>query len=153
MGEILILAGCPQIPVQSPLILYIADYIKDAGHTPILASNPSARQLIKASDPKGHYISKFKDLDRAISEIADGKVSYGAVITMIHNDAGLSYSSTAAALLPNSLIISVIFGEHAYELSEEIEYDTERVAAPVSHNTKPILAGLEEVLEWAVLKV
>ena len=54
MTEALIFIGCPQIPVQSPLVLYIADFLRDAGLEPVVAANPSAKQLVKTSDPKGH---------------------------------------------------------------------------------------------------
>lgn len=152
MSDVLILLGCPQVPAQSPLALYIADVVKDAGHNPVVASNPSAKQLVKASDMKGYYIKDYKDLDKTVNDIADGTV-YPLIITLIHNDAGLTYSSTVAALSPSSVTVSVFFGEHAYELSEECEYETEKILAPVTHNTKPILTKLDEVLKWAVLNI
>lgn len=152
MGDVLIFIGCPQIPAQSPLVLYIADFIKDAGHNPVVASNPSARQLVKASDMKGHYVKDYKDVERTINEIADG-LKYKLIISLIHNDAGLTYTSTVAALSPDSTIVSVFFGEHAYDLENECGYETEKIVAPVTHNTRPLLAKLDEVLEWAVLKI
>ncbi len=33
MTEVFVLIGCPQTPVQSPLALYIADYLRDANLT------------------------------------------------------------------------------------------------------------------------
>ena len=153
MAEALIFIGCPQIPVQAPLVLYIADFLKDAGVTPVVAANPSAKQVVRTSDPKGYYVSEYRDLDRTVNDLADGKVSYPLIISLIHNDAGLAYTATAAAVSPASTMISVFFGEHAYDLSEEAEYPGEKIAAPMTHNTRPILANLDEVLEWAVLKI
>lgn len=153
MVEALIFIGCPQIPVQSPLVLYIADFLRDAGLEPVVAANPSAKQLVKTSDPKGHYVSEYRDLERTVNDIVDGSVSYPLIISLIHNDAGLAFTATVAAVLPNTTIISVFFGEHAYDLMEEAEYVTEKIAAPITHNTRPLLANLDEVLEWAVLKV
>ena len=153
MGEVLILIGCPQIPVQSPLVLYIADFLQDAGHRPVVAANPSAKQLIKTSDPKSHYVSEYKDVEKTIGELADGTIHYPLIISLIHNDAGLTYTATTSAVAPGTLLISVLFGEHAYDLAEEIGYPTEKVVAPVTHNTRPLLTKLDEVLEWAVLKI
>ncbi|MDV0443236.1 DUF1890 family protein [Methanorbis rubei] len=152
-AEVLLLLGCPQIPVQSPIALYIADFINDLGKTLVLAANPSAKQLIAASDPKKYYIKEYRDVDRTISDLADGKVSYPLIISLIHNDAGLTYTATAAALAPKSVMITILFGEHAYDLSQEIEFPAEKVVAPVTHNTKPLLAKIDEVLEWAALKI
>jgi len=153
MGEVLIFIGCPQIPVQSALVIHIADFLQDAGHHPVVAANPSAKQLVKTSDPKGYYVKDYKDLDKTIGELADGTLHYPLIISLIHNDAGLTYTATTAAVSPDSLLVSVLFGEHAYELAEEIEYPTEKVVAPVTHNTRPLLTKLDEVLEWAVLKI
>ena len=153
MKTALILIGCPQIPVQSPLVLYIADFLRDAKITPVVAANPSAKQLVRVSDPKGHYVSEYRDLEKTISEMRDGDAAYPLIISLVHNDAGLSYTATAAALAPESTIVTLFFGEHAYELADEAEYQTEKIAAPLTHNAKGILPHLEEVLEWAVLKI
>ncbi len=153
MADVLLLLGCPQIPVQSPLALYIADFLKDAGHHAVAASNPSAKQLVKASDPKGYYISEYHDLEKTITDIADGKVSFPLIISLIHNDAGVTFTATAAALLPSAVMVAVFFGEHAYELADEAEFSCEKIVAPVTHNTRPLLIKLDEVLEWAVSKI
>ena len=135
MGEVLIFIGCPQIPVQSALVLHIEDFLQDAGHHPIVAANPSAKQLVKTSDPKGHYVKDYIDLDKTIGDLADGTVHYPLIISLIHNNAGLTYTATIAAVSPDSLLLSVLFGEHAYDIAEEVEYPTEKVVAPVTHNT------------------
>ncbi|HJJ54517.1 MAG TPA: DUF1890 domain-containing protein [Methanocorpusculum sp.] len=152
MTEALILIGCPQIPVQSPLVLYIADFLQDAHLTPVVASNPSAKQLVKVSDPKSHYVSQFRDLDKTIADLSDGTVSYPLIISLVHNDAGLTYTATAAAVSPASLMVTLFFGEHAYDLAEEAVYPTEKITAPLTHNVKGLIPHLEEVLEWAVSK-
>lgn len=152
-GEVLILLGCPQIPVQSAVTIYIADFIRDLKFTPVVAANPSATQLIKASDPKGYYVKDYKNVDKVIADLADGLISYPLIISLIHNDAGLTYTATAAALSPNSLMIAVLYGEHAYDIANEIEFPCEKVVAPVTHNTKPLLGKIDEVLEWAASKI
>lgn len=153
MKEALILVGCPQIPVQSPLVIYIADFLRDAGVEPIVSSNPSAKQLIKTSDPKSHYVSLYRDLDRTVADLTEGTVSYPLIISLIHNDAGITYTATVSALSPSSTMVTVFFGEHAYDLADEVEFATEKITAPLTHNVKGIIPHLEEVLEWAVLKI
>ncbi|HJJ45822.1 MAG TPA: DUF1890 domain-containing protein [Methanocorpusculum sp.] len=153
MTEALIFIGCPQIPVQSPLVLYIADFLRDAKLTPVVAANPSAKQLVKVSDPKGHYVSEYRDLEKTVAEMSEGKVSYPLIISLVHNDAGLTFTATAAAVSPTSTLVTIFFGEHAYELADEAEFETEKIAAPLTHNVRGIIPHLEEVLEWAVSKV
>jgi len=148
----LILIGCPQIPVQSALVLYIADYLRDAKRTPVVAANPSAKQLVKVSDPKGHYVSEYRDLEKTIAAIREGTETYPLIISLVHNDAGLTFTATAAAISPASTFVTIFFGEHAYELAEDAEFPTEKITAPLTHNVRGIIPHLEEVLEWAVLK-
>jgi hypothetical protein len=152
-GEVLILLGCPQIPVQSAVTVYVADFLRDAGFTPVVAANPSATQLVKASDPKGYYVKDYQNVDKMIADLADGKVSYPLIVSLIHNDAGLTYTATAAALAPDSLMIVIVYGEHAYDLAGEIAFPAETVVAPVTHNTRPLLGKIDEVLEWAASKI
>ena len=80
--EVLLLLGCPQIPVQSPIVLYVADLLQDLGKVPVVAANPSAKQLIVASDPKKHYVAEYRDVDRTIADIADGKVRYPLIVSL-----------------------------------------------------------------------
>ena len=96
MAEALIFIGCPQIPVQAPLVLYIADFLKDAGVTPVVAANPSAKQLVRTSDPKGHYVSEFRDLERTVNDLAEGKVSYPLIISLMQE--GLLSAATFTIL-------------------------------------------------------
>ena len=70
--EVLLLLGCPQIPVQSPIVLYVADLLQDLGNVPLVAANPSAKQLIAASDPKNRYVAKIRDGDRTSAGFAGG---------------------------------------------------------------------------------
>ncbi|HJJ98764.1 MAG TPA: DUF1890 family protein [Methanocorpusculum sp.] len=151
--EVLLLLGCPQIPVQSPLVLYVADLLKDLGKIPVVAANPSAKQLVAVSDPKKHYVAEYRDVDRTVADLADGNVSYPLIISFIHNDAGLTYTATAAALAPESFLVTILFGEHAYDIAGEIAFSAEKIVAPVTHNTRPLLAKIDEVMKWAALKV
>ena len=152
-GDVLLLLGCPQIPVQSAVTIYVADLIRDLGYTPVVAANPSAKQLIKTSDPKGYYVTEYRDVDRTVADLADGNVSYRLIISLVHNDAGLTYTATVASLAPKTLLVTILYGEHAYDIAGEIAFPAEKVVAPVTHNARPLLAKIDEVLEWAASKI
>jgi hypothetical protein len=153
INEVLLLLGCPQIPVQSSIVLYVASLLKDLGKVPVVAANPSAKQLILASDPKKHYVEEYRDVDRTIADLADGKVCYPLIISFVHNDAGLTYTATAANLSSKSILVVVLFGEHAYDIAEEIEFPAEKIVASVTHNTRPLISKIDEVIEWVALKI
>ena len=46
----LLVMGCPKVPVQTSLVLYLAHRMKKAGIRTIIAGTPSARQLIRVAD-------------------------------------------------------------------------------------------------------
>lgn len=58
--------------------------------------------------------------------MSEGKVSYPLIISLVHNDAGLTFTATAAAVSPASTLVTIFFGEHAYELADEAEFETEK---------------------------
>ncbi len=109
--------------------------------------------LVNDNDSKGHYVSVFRDLDKTIGNMSVGMVSYSLIISLIHNDAGITYTATASAVSSASIMVTLFFGEHAYGLSEEVEFPTEKITAPLTHNVKGLPPHVEELLEWAVSKV
>ncbi|HJJ88842.1 MAG TPA: DUF1890 family protein [Methanocorpusculum sp.] len=151
--EVLLLLGCPQIPVQSPLVLYVANLVRDLNKIPVVAANPSAKQLVMVSDPKKYYVAEYRDLDQTIGNLANDKVKYHLIISFIHNDAGLTYTTTVASLAQNALIITIIFGENAYEIDEKIAFSTKKVVEPATHNPRHLLEKIDNVMEWAALKI
>ncbi|HJJ46733.1 MAG TPA: DUF1890 family protein [Methanocorpusculum sp.] len=122
MAEALIFIGCPQISVPSPLALYIVDFPRNAGLEPIVAANPSAKQLVKMSDPKRHYITKYHNLEKTFGDLADGAISYPP-ISLIHNNVALTFTATISTVSHASLMPPIFFGEHAYELADEVKFE------------------------------
>ncbi|MBO4354994.1 MAG: DUF1890 family protein, partial [Methanomicrobium sp.] len=43
----LLVLGCPQVPIQTTAVLYIAGRLKKAGIRTVIAGTPSARLLVK----------------------------------------------------------------------------------------------------------
>ena len=65
----LILLGCPQVPVQTSLAIYLCHALKAHGILPTIAGTTSARKLVDVADPEGHYIGPFIDLDACIAHV------------------------------------------------------------------------------------
>ena len=141
--------GCPQVPVQTGIALYLAYSLRKKGIEPFIAGNRAARTLVDISDPARHYIEKFIDLDRYIDDLAEEKRDFNYHFVFIHNDAGVSYAATIQALSP-APVIALIYGEHYDEVSGMIEFPCEKIAAKAVHNPAPLRRKLDEVLPWVV---
>ena len=141
--------GCPKVPVQTSLVLYLAGRLKKAGIHTIIAGTPSARQLIRVADVDGHYIDEMKDLDQVIGLLADGKVHVTDSFVYIHNDAGVSYAATIQAIT-NEPVTAIIFGEEALQIAGEITFPCQIIAEPATHNPMPIKKKIEEAAPWDV---
>lgn len=144
----LIMLGCPQVPVQTSLALYLSNRLGNDGISVEIAGTPSARKLVEVADPERHYIQDMIDLDRCIANLAEKRLDYDLCFVFIHNDSGVSYAATVTEI-SDAKVIPVIFGEHADEIAGEFPSGTTMVAVPATHNPMPVVKGLKEVLEWA----
>ncbi len=145
----LLVLGCPQVPVQTTAVLYIAARLKKAGIKTVIAGTPSARLLIKYADFDGHYIDEVKDLDMTIDAILENGENYPLCFVFIHNDAGISYAATMNSIL-KSVVYPVIFGSNADELSSMITFECEKISADAAHNPKPLINAIDGVIKWDV---
>lgn len=143
----LLVMGCPKVPVQTSLVLYLAHRMKKAGIRTIIAGTPSARQLIRVADPDGHYTMEMKDLDTTIAALSEGKLTVTDSYVFVHNDAGISYAATIR-FLTDRPVTAVIFGEEAEEVSQEITFPCRIIAEPATHNPMPLKHRLEEAAPW-----
>jgi hypothetical protein len=145
----LLVLGCPQVPVQTGIALYLVNALKKKGLKPVIAGNQAARVLIEVSDPDRHYIGEVIDLDRCIRELAEKIRDFNLCFVFIHNDAGISYGATIQAL-SSGAIIAVVYGEHFQETADEIGFPCEKIAAKAVHNPMPLKKKIDEVLPWVV---
>jgi hypothetical protein len=145
----LLVLGCPQVPVQTGIALYLVSALKKKGLKPVIAGNQSARVLVEVSDPDRHYIGEVIDLDRCIGELAEKKRDFDLCFVFIHNDAGITYGATIQALSTGS-VIAVVYGEHALETAAQIEFPCEKIAVKAVHNPMPLKKKIDEVLPWVV---
>ncbi|MDD2474069.1 MULTISPECIES: DUF1890 domain-containing protein [unclassified Methanoculleus] len=147
----LILLGCPQVPVQTSVALYLAYGLKQRGVRPVVAGTAAARKLIETADPGRHYLSEMNDLDDTIDEITGKVRDFDLCFVFIHNDSGVAYAGTMA-YISKARLYALIFGEHAEELAGEIEFPCEVVAARAVHNPMPLRRKLDEVMQqWAAV--
>lgn len=145
----LLFMGCPQMSVQTPTVLYIANKLKQEEIEVTAAGNKSALSLIRASDPDKHYITKMVDLERCIADIAEAKTDYDLCIVFIHNDSGMVYLETLKSISKGKTV-AVIFGKNIEPLAKACG-DSVAVAAKTTHSFPPLRAKIGEVKLWAAL--
>lgn len=141
--------GCPQVPVQTGVALYLLHALRKEGVVPVVAGNRAARMLVEVSDPERHYVGETVDLDRFIDDLAGKVRAYGLYFIFIHNDSGVSYAATVQSIT-GSTVVALIYGEHFEEIAESIEFPCEKIAAKAVHNPMPLRKKIDEVLPWVV---
>ncbi len=145
----LLVMGCPKVPVQTSLVLYLAGRMKKAGVRTIIAGTPSARQLIRVADSEGHYIAEMKDLDQVINQLAEQTLTVSESYVYVHNDAGVSYAASIQSLT-GAPVTAIIFGEEAGSVSAGITFPCTVIAEPATHNPMPLKKKIDEAAPWDV---
>ncbi len=144
----LLVLGCPQVPVQTSIALYLINRLKKAGIAPIVAGNKAANTLLLIADPERHYLGEVMDLDRAVAMVSDGKRDFDCCFVFIHNDAGISYAATMGAI-SKAKLYTLVYGEHYDELVKQIDFPCTTLAAKAVHNPMPLKKIIEEAAPWA----
>jgi len=145
----LLVLGCPQVPVQTSIALYLINRLNKAGITPVVAGNKAANILLVVADPDRHYLGEVMDLDRAVAQISDKKRDFDLCFVFIHNDAGVSYAATMGAI-SKAKLFTIVYGEHYEDQVKKIEFPSTMIAAKAVHNPLPLKKALDEVAPWAV---
>ncbi|MDK2889824.1 MAG: hypothetical protein PWR21_456 [Methanoculleus sp.] len=146
--QALLVFGCPEVPVQAAIGLYLAGRLGEEGYDVVTAGNPSVLGLLRVSDRKKRYIGKTVDLDRCIGEVAEGKRDAGLCVVFAHNDAGISYAASMRYLLPEARLVVVVFGRNAGELAAQVDFPCETVVEKAVHNPGKLKKGIDEVFGW-----
>jgi hypothetical protein len=144
----LLVLGCPQVPVQTSIALYLINRLKQAGLKPVVAGNKAANTLLVVADPDRHYLMEVMDLDRAVAQISDKKRDFDRCFVFIHNDAGVSYAATMGAI-SKAKLYAIIYGEHYEEQVKKIEFPCTVIAAKAVHNPLPLKKAIDEAKPWA----
>ncbi len=120
--EALLLLGCPEVPIQQALALYLLGRLRAAGYTTTCAGNPAVLQLLRVSDPGRHYVGPAVEIERYIGELAEGKRTPGLCVAFAHSDAGLTFAATARYMLPEARFVLLVFGREAEALAEQVTF-------------------------------
>jgi threonyl-tRNA synthetase len=149
--QALLVMGCPEVPVQMAIGLYIGRNLRKDGMEVVVTGNPAVLNLVRASDPDHHYLEKMLGLDRCIGEIVEKKRTADFCVAFAHNDAGISYAATMRHLIPGRLIV-IIFGRNAEELAEAIDFPCEMVVEKAVHNPVQLQKKVKVVFGWDASK-
>ncbi|MCL7412332.1 MAG: DUF1890 domain-containing protein [ANME-2 cluster archaeon] len=145
----IILLGCPEVPVQTSLAIYLTDLLNKSGVHVRIAGNKAALELVSTADPAGYYVRDTADLDATIGALASKEVDCDICYVFIHNDAGVSYLATASALVSGECA-GIIFGNSAQSLGEQCDnLGLANIRARAVHNPRPLKSRiLSEVERW-----
>jgi len=143
----LLVLGCPQVPVQTSVALYLMNRLKKAGIIPIVAGNKAANTLLIVADTDRHYLGEVMDLDRAIALVSDKKRDFDLCFVFIHNDAGVSYAATMGAI-SQAKLYALVYGEHYEDQLKKMDFPCTTIAAKAVHNPLPLKKALDEVKPW-----
>ncbi len=155
MKRALLLLGCPELPVQTSLALYLLSGLRDAGVEVAVAGTDAALSLLTVADPKGYYVdpAELHNLDACIESLAEQRRDFDLCVVFVHSDSGLSYLGTIQSIA-KARLVAVIFGREADALAKQIPFACETLVAKAVHNPVPLQKRLdrlvEEVKQWAV---
>jgi hypothetical protein len=144
----LLILGCPEVPVQTSIALYLMGVLKRSGIHPVVAGTKAARALLDVADVDRHYVGELIDLDQCIGEIAEKRRNADLCFVFIHKEAGISYAATMASLLQKE-IYALVFGDHAQELADQITFPIHLIIARATHNPGPMKNRIDSLAgEW-----
>jgi len=145
-AKVLLMMGCPEIPIQTSIALYLSHKLTNLGFDVTVAGTEAATRLLKVSDSEGYYAKKLVNLDKTMEDIIEKRTDFDICFAFMHNDAGMTYAATMSAL-SQARLYSIVFGRHADELAETIEFDTEKIVSKDVHNPLRLKNRLDKVVE------
>jgi len=144
----LLLLGCPESPVQTGIALYLASRLGKEGIDVTVAGTRSALNLIRISDPDGHYVDGTRgmvDLDLCVANLAENKIDFDLSFGFVHNDAGVSYLATMRSI-SNAKLVAIVFGSDADALASSMDFDCEKLVSATAHNPIPLKKKIDRVM-------
>jgi threonyl-tRNA synthetase len=145
----LLVLGCPEVPVQQALALYISHNLRKRGTTVHVTGNPAVLNLLKVSDPEKRYLTETSILEKCIKELVEKKRGSELCIAFAHSDAGITYAATMRHLLPASRLVVIIFGKDPEPLAALIDFPCEKIVEKAVHNPMQLRKKINEVFGWA----
>jgi threonyl-tRNA synthetase len=147
-ASVLLVLGCPEVPVQQALALHIAYNFRKRGTVVHAAGNPAVLNLLKVSDPEKRYLPETNILEKCIGEIVEKKRDCELCVVFAHSDAGITYAATMRHLLPVSRLVVIIFGKDPEPLAALIEFPCEKIVEKAVHNPMQLRKKINEVFGW-----
>ena len=141
----LLVMGCPEVPVQMSIAIYLAQKLRKAGYDVTVAGTDAAVKLLKVADFDSYYVQKTVDLDQLIPEIVEKKIDFDLCFAFMHSDAGMTYGATFSAI-SKAKLYAVVFGKNAEELAKTIDYPAEKIVAKATHNPNPLKNKIDKVI-------
>ncbi|RPJ79159.1 MAG: DUF1890 domain-containing protein [Alphaproteobacteria bacterium] len=145
-AKVLLMMGCPEIPIQTSIALYLSHKLTNLGFDVTVAGTDAVIKLLKVSDSDSYYVKKMVDLDKTLEDIIEKRTDFDICFAFMHNDAGMTYAATISGI-SQAKLYSVIFGRNAETLSEAIEFDTEKIVAKDVHNPIRLKSKVDKVVE------
>jgi threonyl-tRNA synthetase len=145
----ILLLGCPEIPVQMAIALYMAHNLQKRGTGVLATGNPSVLNLLKVSDPEKHYLPQMMVLEKCIEEVVEKKRTADLCVVFAHNDAGIQYAATMRHLLPDTRLVLIIFGRTPEVLDETATFPCEKIVEKAVHNPMALKNKINGVFGWA----
>jgi len=141
----LLVMGCPEVPVQMSMAIYLAQRLRKSGYDVTVAGTDAAVKLLKVADFDSYYVQKTVDLDQLIPEIVEKKIDFDLCFAFMHSDAGMTYGATFSAI-SKAKLYAVVFGKNAEELAKTIDYPAEKIVAKATHNPTPLKNKIDKVI-------
>ncbi len=145
-AKVLLMMGCPEIPIQTSIALYLSHRLTTLGFDVTVAGTTAASKLLKVSDFDGYYVKKLVDLDKTLEDIIEKRTDFDICFAFMHNDAGMTYATTMSSI-SQAKMYSIVFGRNAEVLAETIEFDCEKVVSPDVHNPVRLKNKLDKMIE------
>jgi hypothetical protein len=141
----LLVMGCPEVPVQMSIAIYLAQKLRKTGYDVTVAGTDAAVKLLKVADFDSYYVQKTVDLDKLIPDIVEKKIDFDLCFAFMHSDAGMTYGATFSAI-SKAKLYAVVFGKNAEELAKAIDYPAEKIMAKATHNPMPLKNKIDKVI-------
>ncbi len=145
----ILLLGCPEVPVQMAIALYMAHNLQKRGTGVLATGNPSVLNLLKVSDPEKHYLPQMMVLEKCIEEVVEKKRTCDLCVVFAHNDAAIQYAGTMRYLLPDTRLVVIMFGRTPEVLDALVTFPCEKIVDKAVHNPMVLKNKINEVFGWA----
>jgi hypothetical protein len=148
-AKVLLMMGCPEVSIQTSIAIYLSHKLTNLGFDVTVAGTDVATNLLKVSDSEGYYAKKMVELDKTLEDVIEKRSDFDICFAFMHNDAGMTYAATMSAI-SQARMYSIVFGRHAEDLAETVEFDCEKIVSKAVHNPVQLKNKLDKVVEEIV---